>query len=502
MANKDIFGNKNNEELFDSSLLDSTTEDTYGLNTGNKVDNAGTEPLIAEIERLSIENLNITYTDNVGDNADNLVSSPLLFNQDFTQDKLFTQQPIDLDKTSIDFLTGNNKNNPLVGNFEFESNLNSDLSTIDFSVAASPTPMSAGASPPKYAIRTEKQIRINNGGDLDGDSLDISDDALIYSAQGFTINGNITLPVQRDSNGNPLLDNSGKLILVDNAVTVAADYTTINASNNQYSNLVPPQVVDEQVIDIPDYADLKQQTLDSAIPSGTATVAFNSSQNPLNNSKDWANKFPPPGTEANPTVVRVTGGGLNIPNKVSISNYVIIVENGDINFNGNNHNFDNVVLIAENGNINLSQVQATDLSVFASRSINMNGQARYAGATLLASESNNGSINFNGTTASTDGTDTLRVVSQGRITFNAASDTRGSFESVGDFTFNNNSTLYGTIAAKGFITFNNGANVVYANDLPGTGGGEGDTIPPIINANLANDTGAFNDDGITSDPYN
>ena len=179
---------------------------------------------------------------------------------------------------------------------------------------------------------------------------------------------------------------------------------------------------------------------------------------------------------------------------------MIIVENGDINFNGNNHNFENVVLIAENGNINLSQVQATDLSAFASRSINMNNQARYSGSNLLASGSNNGSINFNGTTASTDGTDTLRVVSNGRITFNAASDTRGSFESVGDFTFNNNSTLYGTIAAKGFITFNNGANVVYASDLPDNGGGEEDTQPPIINANLANDTGASSSDGITSDP--
>ncbi|NJO63026.1 MAG: PKD domain-containing protein [Richelia sp. RM2_1_2] len=51
---------------------------------------------------------------------------------------------------------------------------------------------------PKYAILSEKQVRINNGGDLDGNPLDLSDDALIYAALGFTINGNITLPVQRD----------------------------------------------------------------------------------------------------------------------------------------------------------------------------------------------------------------------------------------------------------------------------------------------------------------
>ncbi|MEM6398797.1 MAG: Ig-like domain-containing protein [Cyanobacteria bacterium P01_D01_bin.116] len=530
MANQDIFGNKNNEELFDSSidgLLDSSQEDTYGLNAGNKTNNPGTDPLAKELEQLQSENLNITYIDNIGDDANNLVSSPLLFNQNNIQNDLFGQEltnfnktNIDLDKNNIDSLTGNNKNNPLVGTFDSSSNTNlkensnsnpnlisdsTENTNLSFSRveensnSSSPTPMSASV-PPKYAIRTEKQIRINNGGDLDGNPLDISDDALIYSAKGFTINGNITLPVQRDANGNPLRDDSGKLILVDNAVTVAPDYNTINANTNQYSNLVPPQVVDEQIIDIPVYENLKQQTLDNVIAPGTQTVTFNSSQNPLNNSQDWDNKFPAPGTPSNPTVVRVTGGGLNIPGNINISNYVIIVENGDINFNGNNHNFENVVLIAENGNINLSQVQATDLSVFASRSINMNNQARYSGSSLLASGSNNGSINFNGTTASTDGTDTLRVVSNGRITFNAASDTRGSFESVGDFTFNNNSTLYGTIAAKGFITFNNGANVVYASDLPDNGGGEEDTQPPIINANLANDTGASSSDGITSDP--
>ncbi len=366
--------------------------------------------------------------------------------------------------------------------------------------------VSALPTAPLYAIRTEKQIRINNGGDLDGNPQDINDDALIYSAKGFTINGNITLPVQRDENGNPLRDSSGKLILVDKAVTVASNYTTINANTNQYSNLVPPQVVDEIVIDIPNHDELKQQTLDTVIAPSTQTVTFNSNQNSLNNSKDWDNKFPAPGTESNPTVVRVTGGGLNIPNKVNIANYVIVVENGDINFNGSKHNFDNVVLIAENGNINLSQVQATNLSVFASRSINMNNQARFAGSTLLASLSTNGSINFNGATTSTNSEDNLRVVSQGRITFNAASDSRGSFESGSDFTFNNNSTLYGSIAAKGFITFNNGANVIYTN-IAGVNDGNNqpptnpdDIQPPIINAGLANDTGTSSSDKITSDP--
>ncbi|MGF1676745.1 MAG: Ig-like domain-containing protein, partial [Rivularia sp. (in: cyanobacteria)] len=506
MASIDIFGNKNDEEFFDSSLLDNSAEDTYGLNSANKVDkNTGTEPLAAEIEKLNSENLNIAYnTDNIGDDTVNSVSSLFLYNQIFTPNQLFGQQVTDfnkintdLDKTSIDFITGS-KNPGLVGNIEFDSNFNSDSNSliIETDIAASPIPMSAAAPTPKYAIRTEKQVSINNGGDLDGNPLDISDDALIYAAKGFTINGNINLPVQRDGNGNPLTNNSGKLLLVNNAVTVAPNYTTINANNNQYANLVPPQVVSEQVIDIPAYADLKQLTLDNIIPSGTPTVAFNSSQNPLNNSQDWDNKFPAPGTESNPTVVRVTGGGLNIPGNINISNYVITVENGDINFNGSNHNFNNVVLITNNGNINLSGVQATNLSVFASRSINMNSQASFAASTMLASGSTSGSINFNGKTASINDSDNLKVVSAGRITFNAASNSRGSFESIGDFTFNNNSTLYGTIAAKGFITFNNGANVIYASNTPV----EVDTSPPIINAALTNDTGESDTDKITNDP--
>ncbi|MGB3755004.1 MAG: hypothetical protein WBA07_01335 [Rivularia sp. (in: cyanobacteria)] len=489
MSNKDIFNNGKNEEIILSSIdayVNSSEEDTYGLNAASKIDNnTGSDSLISEIERLSSENINIIYsTENIGDDTDILVSSPLLFNKTSTPEQLFGQQIIDFNKTDIDFLTGNNRNNPLVGTFELKPSI------IDEVVAP---PISTTAPTSKYAIRTEKQIRINNGGDLDGNPVDISDDALIYAAKGFRINGNVTLPIKRDENGNPLRDNFGKLILVDNAVTVASDYAGINAPNNQYSNLVPPQVVDEQVIDIPDTVLLKHQTLDSIIATDTETITFNAGQNPLRNSQQWTSKFPSPGTLDNPTVVRVTGGGLSIPNKVDLSNYVIIVENGNINFNGNQHNFENVILIAENGNINLSKIQATNLSAFASGSINMNRQSRYAGSTLLVTESNKGNINFNGATASTDSEDSLRVVSSGKINFNAASDTRGSFESVGDFTSKTNSTLYGTIAAKGFVNLRRGANVVYANDALTN---EIDEEEIVINAALIKDANVNNADDL------
>lgn len=174
MASKDIFGKGNPEELFDSSLLDSSQEDTYGLNAGNKVDSAGTDPLTAEIQRLSTNNINIEYsTDNIGGDTDSLVSSPSLFNQTSAQNQLFGQQATDFNKTdidndfnktSIDSLTGNNKDNPLVGNPELKLFIeNNDNST-------SPTPQSIVPQAPgditelKFVQDKSKLKVFENGG--------------------------------------------------------------------------------------------------------------------------------------------------------------------------------------------------------------------------------------------------------------------------------------------------------------------------------------------------
>ncbi|WP_425365349.1 PKD domain-containing protein [Gloeothece verrucosa] len=314
--------------------------------------------------------------------------------------------------------------------------------------------------PPAFTIKAEGTVTINGGGDFDGNPLITEDDALIYAGKGFTFNGNITLPVLRDAQGNAILDNSGKLILVDRAVTVAPNYTVSNATTRQYGNLIPPQVIEQQTVNVPAYTDILNQELTSRIPTATPTVIFNSQQNPLNNASDWATKFPPAGTPSAPTVVRVTNGGLTIPSGVNISNYVIIVEGGDINFNGQGHNLNNVVLIANNGNVNLANVQSCNLSVFASGSINMNGGARFSGSTLLANSSNSGSINFNGATTTTDANSQLRVIAQGSIAYNGAANTRGKFLAAKNFTYNGNSTLFGSIEVKGNIIFNAGSTVI------------------------------------------
>ncbi|BBD70727.1 hypothetical protein NIES4072_70930 [Nostoc commune NIES-4072] len=256
-----------------------------------------------------------------------------------------------------DSLTGNTTDNSLVGITEQKpliaigalenldnSQQNSSVSSSSARASSVSTLSTSQTSTPSFAIRTEGTISINNNGDFDGIPTDLSDDALIYAAKGFVMNGNLELPVQRDAQGNPIRDTNGKLVLVDKAVAVSNGYTTsiANGSNSKYAGLVPPPLVAQQTVFVPAYADIKQVDLNRRIPAGTPTVTFNISQNPLNTSSDWSQKFPAAGTVNNPTVVRVIGGGLNIPANVNLSNYVITVEQGDINFNGNNYNLNNV----------------------------------------------------------------------------------------------------------------------------------------------------------------
>ncbi|MEN9517431.1 MAG: hypothetical protein RLZZ381_19 [Cyanobacteriota bacterium] len=254
--------------------------------------------------------------------------------------------------------------------------------------------------------------------------------------------------------------------MVDRAVAVAPGYlsSTANAARNQYANLLPPQVIEAQTVNVPVYADLSATELTKRIPTGTSSVTFNAATNSLNTVADWTSKFPAPGTATRPTVVKVTGGGLNIPSNVNLNHYVITVESGDINFNGSNHNLNNVMLKTNNGNVNFANVSARDLSLFASGSINTNSGARFSGETLLATGTSNGNITFNGATNTVDANSSLRVIANGDLTYNGAAATRGELITAKNFFFNGSSNLYGAIAAKGNITFNGSATVI---DIPG-----------------------------------
>ncbi len=314
-------------------------------------------------------------------------------------------------------------------------------------------------SPGAFTLRTEGSLNMNGSGDLDGDPLNLQDDALVYAAKGFTINGNATLPVMRDAKGNPLRDANGKLILVDNALTVAAGYTSSKGPDKSYAGINPPKVISAQSVELPSYTGLVNQTLTSRNATGQSEVIFNA-QTSLNSLSDWNSRFPKGGTATRPTVVRVINGNLNIPNGANLSNTVITVENGNLNFNGNCQTFTNVVLITQKGSINLSNVKGTNLAVFAAGAINTNGSAQFAGASVLATSGTTGNITFNGSTQTIQASDQLQVIAGGNITYNGASNTRAFFTSAGTFTFNGSSTLYGSIAAKGNILFNGSAKIV------------------------------------------
>lgn len=340
------------------------------------------------------------------------------------------------------------------------------------------------------AVIAEGTVNINNGGDFDGNPADLTDDAFIYAGAGFTFNFNNNgpiLPVQRDAAGIPLLDTNGRQILVDKAVTVAAGFNTLNTPNNPYSGLVPPEIVNKQTVDVPSFATIKQQQLASLIPSNSTTTTFNPNSNPINSLSDWNSIFPPGGTLGSPNVVRVSGGGLNIPDGVTIENTVIIVENGDINFNGNGQKLKNVVLVADNGSINLANVEATDVTVLAERSINMNGGARFGGNSLLANGDTNG-LNFNGATTTTTDKELLTVISQGRITFNASSNTRAEFLGVGDFSYNGQAELVGSIKTKSNVFFNNFATITGISQPPQPKGEIAGVVWNDLNANGVRDS--------------
>jgi RHS repeat-associated protein len=488
MGNKDAFNN--NDGVFGNSLIDDATlvkpltDSPSPLNiTQSKDKNSGNyDPFASINDDIKLKNSKTDQTP---------VVKPLEQPSIFTQPNLLpVTQPITPTNKNTDTLTGNKQNTPLLSAASTDPLTGSTKSAL--LAASSITPPI-----PNFAIRTESTVRFNGGGDLDGNPLDLNDDALIYAAKGFTINGNITLPVQRNASGNPILDASGKPILINNAVAVSSGYTVANGPSNQYAGLIPPPVIPLQTINVPAYADLKQQELNHRIAVGTPTVTFNISQNPIKNANDWNAKFPSPGTASNPTLVRVIGGGLEIPNGVTINNYVITVDSGDITFKGNNHTLNNVMLVANNGSIDMARAQTLDIAAFASNSITMAGNARFEGNTTIANGSNSGSITFNGASKNLNSSSKMQVVSQGSITWSGASDTRGTFISAGDFTFNGNSTLYGSINAKGNITFNGQATVTYAADTAP------DFIAPVITASLEQDTGAngtTNTDKITFDP--
>jgi membrane-associated phospholipid phosphatase len=342
-----------------------------------------------------------------------------------------------------------------------------------------PTPSQPNNLP--YAIQAGGTVKFTDRCDLDGNPLDLSDDALVYGAKGVSLKDRSILPVQRDRHDNPLRDSQGKFVLVDRAVVVGATTAMVRIGDNtQYANLNRPQVSTQPPLVIPSFAEIERLELAARMPTGTPVVTLNSQ--PTNG--QWQ-RFPAPGTTARPTVVRILSGSLNIPAGVNLSNYVIIVEQGSITYNGN-AKLTNVALIAKNGNLNLNQIQGEGVALLASGQITASGTVKLDGDSLIANGS--GNITFNGRTSGTSTVQNVRVISQGRITFNDTVSLRGSFLSADAFTTNQNAELFGTIASQKDVVFNDKISFTYV-----------DLVAPVIAAGLVKDTGRSNFDRLTND---
>jgi large repetitive protein len=173
-------------------------------------------------------------------------------------------------------------------------------------------------------------------------------------------------------------------------------------------------------------------------------ITYDIGLNPIGNTAAWNTKFPPAGTATNPTVVRIINGSLTLPANINLSNYIIIVENGNINFNQGNPVINNVTLIANAGSINLKSVKGTSLSLCASGDINFSGSNQLTGNNIINS---NGNAHFEGSTAMTNTTSQVKIVAQGNIEISGNTSLKGQLWTKKDFSASGSTTIIGAITA-------------------------------------------------------
>jgi PKD repeat protein len=287
-------------------------------------------------------------------------------------------------------------------------------------------------------IRSGGTVTISGSANLDGNINSRTDDTRIYAAKGVNLNGSIGIPVKRDAAGNPLKDASGKIILETNEITVGLGGSTSNLSS-KYANIGSAT----QTIAVPTYADTKQQDFLSKIPA-TGVITYDIGLNPIGNTATWNSKFPPAGTSTNPTVVKIVNGSLNLPANINLSNYIIIVENGNINFSQGNPVMNNVTLIANAGTINLKSVKGTSLSLCASGDINFSGSNQLTGNNIINST---GNAHFEGDISMTNTASQVKIVAQGNIEISGNTSLKGQLWTKKDFAASGSTTIVGAITA-------------------------------------------------------
>ncbi|MEB3295560.1 MAG: SdrD B-like domain-containing protein [Synechococcales bacterium] len=318
------------------------------------------------------------------------------------------------------------------------------------------TGSSASSAMGNAPVSAEGIVSLNQTVSFVGDRLNLQDDASLYAGRGVNFNQAPDFSLKLASDGTPLRNTTGRLVTSDNVWAIGADYSTLNRPNNPYTDSLP--VVAPRSVLVPEFSQVRSMVLSQKVSADSIFEPVNSGRSPINSVPDWQQLFSNGTSATTPSLIRVVGGGLNIPDGATLKNAVVIVESGDINFNGQSQGLENVVFIAEQGSVNLGSVQAKNLVVLANRSIYMNQTAQFSGQTLLANGSDSGIV-FNGAMTGNGSSDFLTVISQGQLLFNATSDVRGELFSQGDFSFNSNVELLGAIQTKGNLTFNGAGSV-------------------------------------------
>ncbi len=242
----------------------------------------------------------------------------------------------------------------------------------------SPLEINAPRSISSFAIASGGTFTDNASSNFAGVLSNPFDDARVYA------NGAVTL------NGIPTFSGFG------NGLTLGPTGTLQNVSAAIAGSLKLGTVAQAIAIDIPSYS----------LPTiGTVDRTIDVSQFALNGAADVAGAFGGFGT------IKWTGGSLSLPAATVLKNLTIVVENGDVNFNGDRHLLENVRLVVLNGSVNLGDVQGQNLSVYAARSIHMNQGARFSGRSFLGTQ--NGDVIFNGATSTIEAKDYVKVIAHG-----------------------------------------------------------------------------------------
>jgi len=253
-------------------------------------------------------------------------------------------------------------------------------------VIRSPLEINGPRSLSSFAIATGGTFNYNGGSNFAGVLSNPFDDARVYANGAVTLNGVPTF--------------SG----FEDGLTLGPTGRLQNVSAQVAGSLKLGKVAQAIAIDVPAYLVPTVGAFDRTIESWRMR---------LNGAADVAQAF----GSGELRTVRFAGGSLNLPTATVLKNLTIVVENGDVNFNGDRHLLENVRLIVLNGSVNLGDVQGQNLEVYAARSIHMNQAARFSGKSFLGTQ--NGDVIFNGATSTIEAKDYVKVVAHGDVIFNA-----------------------------------------------------------------------------------